>query len=63
VTVDQRNNGGKWVHLGTYTFAQGGGVVAIRTDNTDGFVLVDAVKFVPVAESADQESDGQQPAQ
>ena len=47
--LNQRTNGGVWVLLGTYTFNAGtAGSVLIRTDGTDGYVIVDAVKFVKV---------------
>ncbi|MET8525428.1 FAD-dependent oxidoreductase [Micromonospora sp. NPDC005172] len=47
-TVDQRQSGGQWVALGTYPFTAGSdGSVLIRTENTDGYVVADAVRFVP----------------
>jgi hypothetical protein len=45
-TVDQRTHGGEWVSVGTYAFATTGGSVLIRTDNTKGYVIADAVRFV-----------------
>lgn len=46
-TVDQRQAGGQWVALGTYPFTAGSdGSVLIRTEETDGFVVADAVRFV-----------------
>ncbi len=49
VNVDERYNGGKWNSLGIYTFNAGtGGNVVISNTNTTGFVIVDAVRFVPV---------------
>ena len=49
VSVNQRTNGGVWVLLGTYSFNSGSsGSVTIRTTGTDGYVVVDAVKFVKV---------------
>jgi uncharacterized repeat protein (TIGR02543 family) len=46
VTVNQRQNGGQWVLLGTYTFNAGtGGNVFIRNDGTNGYVVADAVRF------------------
>ncbi|MEU7840141.1 hypothetical protein AB0B39_04135 [Micromonospora sp. NPDC049114] len=37
-----------WVPLGTYPFTAGSdGSVLIRTENTDGYVVADAVRFVP----------------
>ncbi len=46
-TYDQRNNGGQWVSLGTYTFdmEMGGAVIFLNAD-TDGYVLFDAIKLV-----------------
>ena len=49
VTVDQTANGDQFNSLGTYTFTAGTGSVEIRTTSTDGFVIADAVKFVPPA--------------
>jgi len=49
VTVDQTQNGGQWNKLGTYTFTEGtGDSVTIRNDGTSGYVIADAVKFVPL---------------
>lgn len=45
VYIDQKNNGGQWNVLGTYSFLASGGSVTIRTDGTTGFVVADAVKF------------------
>jgi hypothetical protein len=48
ITVNLRNNTGKWNLLGTFKFAAGkGGNVSISSSNADGNVLADAVKFVP----------------
>jgi hypothetical protein len=48
VQVNQRSNGGQWVSLGTYLFAAGsGGSVRIGTAGTNGYVIADAVRFVP----------------
>jgi hypothetical protein len=47
VTVNQQDQNGEWVSIGIYRFnggAQEG--VLIRTDHTNGYVVVDAVKFV-----------------
>lgn len=47
-TVDQRQQGGQWVSLGTYSFTAGtAGSVLIRTEDTDGYVVADAVRFTP----------------
>lgn len=46
VIVNQQQNGSVWKSLGTYTFPAGtGGSVLIRTTNTSGYVIADAVKF------------------
>ena len=45
-TVDQTQNGSQWVTLGTYTL-DSTATVTIRNGNTDGYVVADAVKFVP----------------
>jgi hypothetical protein len=43
---NQQTNGGKWVLLGTFAFAQGtGGSVVVRNDGANGYVLADAVRF------------------
>ncbi|RAO06951.1 FAD-dependent oxidoreductase [Micromonospora noduli] len=48
-TVNQRQSGGQWVPLGTYQFTAGSdGSVLIRTEDTDGHVVADAVRFVRV---------------
>ncbi|MDY6990711.1 MAG: CARDB domain-containing protein [Thermodesulfobacteriota bacterium] len=48
VVVDQRQNGGQWNLLGTYSFAAGtSGTVVVRADDASGgpWVAADAVKF------------------
>jgi hypothetical protein len=46
-TVDQKNDNGVWVLLGTFTFNAGtGGNVTVRNDGANGFVVADGVKFV-----------------
>jgi hypothetical protein len=49
VLVNQTLNGSTWVRLFRTNFVagQGGGVV-IRNDNTSGYVVADAVRFMPV---------------
>lgn len=49
VLLNQRLNGSQWVFLLRTNFSagQGGGVI-LRNDNTDGFVIADAVRFLPV---------------
>ncbi|MDQ8180994.1 malectin domain-containing carbohydrate-binding protein [Pelagicoccus sp. SDUM812005] len=47
VSVNQRNNNGEWVLLGTYNLAAGtANSVVLRTDNTNGHVIADAVRFL-----------------
>jgi len=47
VTVNQRNNGGTWMLLGTFQFGAGtGGNVLLRNTGTNGFVIADAVQFI-----------------
>ena len=47
VTVNQQLQNGVWVSLGLYPFSSGTqGSVLIRTDNTNGYVIADAVQFV-----------------
>ncbi|AWM39338.1 Xanthan lyase precursor [Gemmata obscuriglobus] len=51
-TVDQKKKppiDGLWVSLGTFEFAKGkGGSVTITNVGADGYVILDAVQFVPV---------------
>ena len=40
---------GAWMSLGTFEFAKGkGGSVTITNDGADGFVVIDAVQWVPI---------------
>ena len=49
VVVNERINGSRWNWLGRYSFAAGNSaLVRLRTTGTDGFVVADAVRFVPV---------------
>jgi hypothetical protein len=46
VTANQRQGGGEYNFLGTYDFEAGtAGSVLIRTDGTNGYVAVDALRF------------------
>ncbi|MDG4821347.1 FAD-dependent oxidoreductase [Asanoa sp. WMMD1127] len=46
-TVDQRGSGGQWVPVGAYSFAAGtGGSLLVRTENTNGYVVADAARWV-----------------
>lgn len=48
VLVNQQLNGGMWNSLGNFVFHSGtSGYVRIRTTETSGFVIADAVKLVP----------------
>jgi hypothetical protein len=50
--VNQRLYGGTWVKLGTYRFTAGtAGSIRIRTDGTTGYVIADAVRWVPAMAS------------
>lgn len=47
VVVDQRQGGGRWNLLGTFTFDAGSAAeVKIRNDGADGYVIADAVRFI-----------------
>ncbi|MGP3918668.1 golvesin C-terminal-like domain-containing protein [Nonomuraea sp. 10N515B] len=46
VTVDQTQNAGTWVELGSYTFTTGTAHSVTLTDNANGTVAADAVKLV-----------------
>lgn len=46
VTVNQMAGGGTWSLLGTYSFNAGAASVSV-TDQADGFVIADAVMFLP----------------
>ncbi|MCK4815486.1 RHS domain-containing protein, partial [bacterium] len=48
ITVNQRENGGTWNHLGTFSFAVGTSGNIVLTDEADGYVIADSVKLVPV---------------
>ena len=55
VTVDQRNNGGKWNLLGHFSGVQ---QVIVTTTGANGYVIADAVGFSTVAEGDDSDFDG-----
>lgn len=45
-TINQQNNGGTWVLLGTFNFDAGtNGSVVVRNDAANGYVVADAVEF------------------
>ncbi len=47
VTVNQQQNGGQWNLLGTFDLAPGAASVTVSTLGTTGFIIADAVRFVP----------------
>lgn len=50
LSINQQVNHGRWVYLGTYTFAAGTSAnVTIRNDGANGYVVADAVRFVQVS--------------
>jgi len=63
VTVDQRTGGGKWFKLGSYKMSSLTGRVQVR-DDADGYVIADAVRFVPIYQTStspavvDSDGDG-----
>jgi len=48
VTVDQRKDGGKWMELGTFSFAPAHAAVEIRAEGFNDYLVADAVRFVSV---------------
>nr|WP_246418133.1 FAD-dependent oxidoreductase [Haloferula luteola] len=59
VRVNQRTHGGKWNLLGIFPFSsEPGQGIRIRTTDADGYVVVDAAGFAPVAEDDDSDGDG-----
>ncbi|MEW6304103.1 MAG: galactose oxidase-like domain-containing protein [Verrucomicrobiota bacterium] len=47
LSINQQNNNGTWVSLGTYNFSAGTtGNVLVRNDGANGYVIADAVRFV-----------------
>jgi lysophospholipase L1-like esterase len=57
--VDQRSNGGAWVHLGIYS-CTGAAVEGVRISNlaANGFVIADAVGLAAVTPTDDRDDDG-----
>ena len=56
VICNQRTGQGEWVSLGQFRFEAGtAGNVLLRTDNTDGYVIADAIKWVFVSDEAPQD--------
>jgi hypothetical protein len=48
IRVNQQTQGGQWYTLGTFNFAIGTGGYVQVSDDTDGYVIADAVKWEPV---------------
>lgn len=48
ITVDQRQSGGQWNLLGAFSYTQGMQYQVSLTDQADGYVIADAVRFIPV---------------
>ena len=47
ITLNQRQNGGEWVAVGTYTFNRGeSNYIELSNDNTNGYVIADAVRLI-----------------
>ena len=61
VRVNQRVNGGDWNQLGTgtYSFAAGASGSVVLSDDANGLVIADAVKFQLVSVAATHEISGQ----
>lgn len=61
VTVDQRQNGGRWVHLGTFRMAAGDGwkIRVARRSGSEGYIIADAVRVARVTETQQTASGGQ----
>ncbi len=58
VVVDQTQNGGTWVSLGTYAFAAGvSGRVTLSNDSSGNWVVADAIRFVLVTASVERVVD------
>lgn len=59
VEINQKNNGGMWVPLGTFDFEAGSGsYVKIDSAGTNGFVMADAIRFaVPTDPGENNESE------
>ena len=53
ITVDQNEQGGRWVSLGTFRFEAEGGSVTVAADGFNNHVVAEAVRFVPVQDGAE----------
>ncbi|HEY1295101.1 MAG TPA: hypothetical protein VGJ60_18645 [Chloroflexota bacterium] len=45
--VDQRTGGAAWQSLGTFNFSSGAGQSVVLSDNADGVVVADAIRWLP----------------
>lgn len=48
VTVNQKEKGGLWIDLGTFQFDKGTSGYVLITDNANGYVIADAIRFTKV---------------
>ncbi len=55
ITINQQANGGKWHVLGIFTDVT---AVVVSNEQANGYVIADAVGFLPVAENDDSDDDG-----
>ncbi|MER7694623.1 exo-alpha-sialidase [Streptomyces sp. NPDC097610] len=46
VRIDQTERGGRWVSLGSFSFTAGTPAVVELSDDADGYVVADAVRFI-----------------
>ncbi|OYD06915.1 golvesin C-terminal-like domain-containing protein [Paludifilum halophilum] len=61
--IDQRTNGGEWVDLGSFHFEKGSPGKVTLTDDADGYVIADAVRFeresgVVISDNARSDNEG-----
>ncbi len=58
-TVNQQQNGGRWVSLGVFSFASGNdGYVEVSTTDTNGYVIADAMRLSRTQFIMDSEAPG-----
>ena len=58
-TINQRTMGGRWNVLGIHSFSGGAGEgLTIKTTGANGYVVVDAVGYLPVDPALDSDRDG-----
>jgi|GEM_PF-3240442 len=48
VTIDQTKNGGQWNSIGNFRL-DANSTITIKNDGTDGYVIADAVKVIPIS--------------